>query len=126
MPENEWHRSSLRAFQAWPLLTFAAKHHQLLTYEELGLHLGLPRVAVGPNALHRVALYCEAKRLPLLNSIVVGKGSGKPEYDLEDKDWAQEQARVFAHTWINEENNAAPVPSIEDFEKATTTKQAAA
>jgi len=81
IPENHWHRSAIRAFQAWPLLTFAARHHQLFTYQELGEHVGLPAQAVGPDSFHLVALYCEAKGLPLLNLIVVGKVSGRPEYD---------------------------------------------
>ena len=72
IPENHWHRSAIRAFQAWPLLTFAARHHQLFTYQELGEHVGLPAQAVGPDSFHLVALYCEAKGLPLLNLIVVG------------------------------------------------------
>ena len=117
MPENQWHRSAIRAFQAWPLLTFAARHHQLFTYQELGEHVGLPAQAVGPDSFHLVALYCEAKGLPLLNLIVVGKVSGRPEYDLGDRDPAEEQARIFKHAGIDREDHAAAVPSIEDFEQ---------
>src|SRR5690242_13187290 len=88
MPENQWHRSAIRAFQAWPLLTFAARHHQLFTYQELGEHVGLPAQAVGPDSFHLVALYCEAKGLPLLNLIVVGKVSGHPSTTVCGADFA--------------------------------------
>lgn len=117
MSGNEWHRSAIRAFQAWPLLTFAARHHQLFTYQELGEHLGLPPHAVGPDALHLIAVYCGARGLPLLNVIVVGKDSGQPEYDLGDRDVAEEQAKVFNHTWTNKIDQPSAVPSIEDFEQ---------
>jgi hypothetical protein len=51
MSDKEPHRSAIRAFQARPLLTSAARHHQLLTYQELGEHVGLLSIGVGPDAM---------------------------------------------------------------------------
>lgn len=110
-------KRSERAFQAWPLLTFAAERHQLLTYEELGLHLGLPSLAVGPDALGPISRYCRQKKLPLLNLIVVGKRSGFPNYDVGDIDVPSEQARVFTYGWVDRKNHAKVIPTISDFEK---------
>jgi len=109
-------RQSYRAFQAWPLLTFAAERHQLLTYEELGGHLGLPSLAVGPDALDPIRKYCEKKRLPLLHLIVVGKKSGRPNLDVGNVDVPNEQAKVFAYGWIDRKNHARVIPTIDDFE----------
>jgi hypothetical protein len=115
MPDKEPHRSAIRAFQAGPLLTSAARHHQLITYQELGEHVGLLSIGVGPDALHLIALYCEAKGLPLLNSIAVRKDTFKPGYDVGDL--AEEWTRVFKHNWIDKEKHATPVPSIAEFEQ---------
>ena len=118
MSTEESRRSAVRAFQAWPLLTFAARHHQMLTYEELGQHLGLPSIAV-VEALGPIFRYCQAKGLPLLNAIVVSKTSGKPGlHELMKYDVPEEQAKVFGHQWFDENNHAGPVPSIESFQEA--------
>ena len=118
MAKNALHSWAVKASQAWPLLTFAARHHQIFTYEELGQHLGLPSVAVG-DALGPIYRYCQLKGLPLLNLIVVRKDTGKPENDeFSEYDIPKEQAKVFLHTWFNEKNNAERVPSIEDFQRA--------
>lgn len=107
-----------RAFQAWPLLTFAARHHQILTYAEVGQHVGLQSVAVG-DALGPIYRYCKWKGLPFLNLIVVNRESGKPENkEFSQYDIPREQARVFRHTWFNEGNHAEAVPSIEEFQEA--------
>ena len=114
-------KQSRRAFQAWPLLTFAADRHQLLTYEELGLHLGLPSRAVGPDALDPIRKYCQKKRLPLLHLIVVGKKSGTPQCDVRDVDVPSAQAKVFTYGWIDRKNHAKVIPTIDDFEDITST-----
>jgi hypothetical protein len=116
MPTDEY-KSAVRAFQAWPLLTFATRHHQIFTYEELGQHLGLPSVAV-VEALGPILRYCQSKGLPLLNLIVVNKNTGKPTYEEFRKyDIPEQQAKVFLHKWFDEENHAKPVPLIEDFQE---------
>jgi hypothetical protein len=117
MAKNELHSWAVKASQAWPLLTFAARHHQIFTYEELGQHLGLPTVAVGA-ALGPIYRYCQSKGLPLLNLIVVRKDTGKPENkDFSEYDIPKEQAKVFLHTWFNEKNHAQPLPSIKNFQE---------
>ena len=119
MPTNdELHTWAVRASQAWPLLTFAARHRHVFTYEELGEHLGLPTVAVG-RALGPIFHYCESRELPLLNFIVVRKDTGKPEKfeEFSNHDIPSEQARVFRHKWYDENNHAAVVPSIEAFQE---------
>jgi hypothetical protein len=110
-------KRSERAFQAWPLLTFAAERHQLLTYEELGLHLGLPSLAVGPDALGPISRYCRKKGLPFLNLIVVGKKTGSPKHDVGKMNVPSEQAKVFNYGWIDRKNHAKVIPRIDDFEK---------
>lgn len=124
MAKDELHGWSLRAFQAWPLLTFAARHRHIFTYGELGQHLGLPAIAVG-EAVGPVYRYCKAKGLPLLNFIVVNEETGRPSLDIaKNYDIPAEQAKVFRHEWLSVENHAAAVPSIEDFQE--TDKEAAA
>lgn len=117
MSKNKLHSWAARASQAWPLLTFAAKHRHVFTYDELGQHLGLPRVAVG-DALGPVYRYCRSEGLPLLNLIVVRKDMGKFDNEEFNKyDVAKEQAKVFRHAWFDGKNHAAAVPSIEKLEK---------
>jgi len=111
-------KQSCRAFQAWPLLTFAAAHHQLLTYEELGLHLGLPSIAVS-DTLKLIERYCQKMGRPLLHLIVVGKASGRPNLDI-DVDVSKAQAEVFAYGWINHEKHSEGVPTIDHFEQVLT------
>src|SRR3984885_540580 len=74
-------KKTRRGVPEWPLLTFAAAHHQLLTYEELGLHLGLPSIAVS-DTLKLIERYCQKMGRPLLHLIVVGKASGRPNLDI--------------------------------------------
>lgn len=118
------HNWAVRAFQAWPLLTFGAKQRHIFTYEELGEHLGLMSVTVG-EALGPIYRYCLSNGLPLLNLIVVKKHSGKPENEeFNNYDIPAEQAKVFLHNWLNEDNHAHSVPAIETLQ--TFTKGASA
>lgn len=120
--------SNQRAFQAWPLLTFVAARHQFITYRELAQHLGLIDVAVN-NVLCRVRSYCETKKLPFLNLIVVGTGGLPNDPTLpyyEPFDLAKEQARVFTHLWTDDKTRSVAVPSLRDFEEVPPTKHAAA
>jgi len=125
MRETSWNQ---RAYQAWPLLTFAASHHQFITYKELAQHLGLIDIAVN-HALGRIRSYCEAKKIPFLNLIVVGANGLPNDPTLpyhEHFDLAKEQARVFTHLWTNDKTRSAAVPSIGDFENTPATRHVAA
>lgn len=104
-----------QAVLIWPVLALAARMQRVLTYSELEGLAGIPRY--GQNeALHLVYLYCERKRYPLLNSIVVNQATGFPGDEHPKKmtptEFLIERARVFAFDWTS---TAVDKPRPEDF-----------
>ena len=92
-----------RAFQIWSLLTYAATHRQILTYDLLGRHIGVPRVGLG-QLLEPIQSYCLIHDLPALTSIVVAdNGEPGPGFvAVAPNQVPREQQRVFNHDWLNE------------------------
>jgi hypothetical protein len=67
-----------RASQIWPVLVFAARNRQTLTYEQLAQLIGVvPPPTLGPllEPIHR---YCKANGLPPLTALGVSSNSGLP------------------------------------------------
>ena len=95
-------QSHERAVQIWPLLTYAASHRQILTYDILGRHIGVPRQALG-QLLEPIQSYCMIHELPALTAIVV-KNDGYPGVGfIAAEDVPGEQQRVFTHDWLEEQ-----------------------
>jgi hypothetical protein len=102
-----------QAVLIWPVLALAAKMQRVLTYAELEGFTGIPRY--GQNkALHLIYLYCERKRQPLLNSIVVSQDSGFPGDEhpkkMNPEEFLIERARVFVFNW-----STVDKPRSQDF-----------
>ena|ERR1700727_2864143 len=100
----------------WPLLVFAARMQRVLTYGKVEEHTGiLARSQADP--LHLIHRYCEHKRYPLLNSIVVNQDTGFPgdkfPKKLEPMEFLVERARVFTYGWSVKDK-----PRSEDFQAA--------
>ena len=93
-----------RAVQAWQILVGAAMRRQTLTYKGLAKAM-YQREAQGvlDKVLGHIAFYCIDNELPLLTTIVVGTGRGKPGHhipiDLETIDFERE--KVYATDWYN-------------------------
>ena len=101
-----------RAAQLWPLLAFAARNRQILTYDLVSRLTGVPRPAVG-DFLGPIHDYCLQQKLPPLTVLVVSEKSGLPGVGfVAAKDFAQAQASVFAYDWCKQ-----PAPSPQVFEK---------
>jgi len=101
-----------RAVQLWPLLAFADRNRQILTYDLVSRLTGVPRPAVG-NFLDPIQDYCLHQKLPPLTVLVVSEKSGLPGVGfVAAKDFAGAQASVFAHDWCSK-----PAPSPQAFEK---------
>ncbi len=102
-----------QAVLIWPVLALAARMQRFLTYSELEGLVGIPRFGQN-NALHLIFLYCEKKRHPLLNSIVVNQETGFPGDEhprkMEPEEFLIERARVFAFNWSGKDK-----PSSDDF-----------
>ena len=97
----------------WPVLALAARMQRFLTYSDLEGLVGIPRFGQN-NALHLIFLYCEKKRYPLLNSIVVNQETGFPGDEhprkMKPEDYLIERARVFAFNWSGKDK-----PTSDDF-----------
>ena len=103
-----------RAAQIWPVLSFAARNRQVLTYDIVGDLIGVPRFALA-QLLEPIQSYCLLKKLPALTVLVVNK-SGEPGIGfIAAADVPQEQHRVFSKDWLAEHT-----PSPEELEKAVT------
>ena len=105
-----------RAAQIWPVLTFAAKHRQTITYELLSRLISVPRPGLG-QLLEPIQSICLLRDLPALTSLVVKGESGLPGLGfIAASDIPAAHARVFSHDW---ESVGCPCP--EDFERAVAT-----
>ena len=95
----------LRALQAWQILIGAASNRQTLTYEGLGqIMYGKKAGGVLAQILGHIALWCTKRKLPEINSIVVGKGKGKPGHGipLSAGDTSDvEREKVYKFNWYN-------------------------
>src|SRR6266704_1369966 len=102
-----------RALQVWSLLALASMTRTVLTYEEVSRLTGLPYDS--GNVLGHLYFYCEQHGLPLLPSLVVNKGTGKPSaetlYDMETI--TAEHRRCFAYDWMMH-----GVPSLSELQDA--------
>ena len=101
-----------RASQIWSVLAWAARNSQTITYSELAQLTGLPRNGMG-NELELIARYCEEKRFPFLNTIVVNQ-DGKcgsmvalPKGQTEGS--ARKKALAYGEKWLK--RPAPPQPS---------------
>jgi hypothetical protein len=107
-----------RAAQIWPVLVFAARHQELVTYTTIEKLTGLPKFAQGP-VLDRISAYCRKKNLPEIWGIVVNEKTGFPgDAGMKRKtelDILCKQHRVFAFNWFS---HGCPKP--EDFKKSHT------
>jgi hypothetical protein len=106
---------SEQAVLIWPMLALAARMQRVLTYGEVEGFTGIPRY--GQNeALGLICAYCERKRYPLLNSIVVSAEDGFPgdgfPKQMTPIEFLVERARVFAFDWCSK---AVTKPRAEDF-----------
>lgn len=100
-------KNSERAWQVWPLLTFAAVHRQLLTYDILARHTGMHAAGFGP-ILEHIQSYCLEHGLPPLTVIVVNKASGRPgEGFVAASDLPQAFLNVFDYDW---NSTSCPLP----------------
>lgn len=91
-----------RAAQIWPILSFAAKNRQLLTYGIVGKLIGVPRQGIG-KLLGPTQSYCLKNHLPALTNLVVSKDTGIPsEGFIENDSHPKMQQKVFNHDWLTE------------------------
>ncbi|MUJ20603.1 hypothetical protein [Aliivibrio fischeri] len=101
-----------RAAQIWPLLSFAAKNRQILTYGIVGDLIGVPRFALA-QLLEPIQSYCLLNKLPALTVLVVNK-SGEPGVGfIASEDIPLAQHEVFEFPWLD---TKTPLP--EDFQDA--------
>lgn len=93
-----------RAVQAWQILVSAGMNRQTLTYNGLSLLMYNKNAAgVLDKILGHIAFYCKDNKLPVLTSIVVGKGRGTPGKDIpvEPAVMDQEREKVYKLDWYN-------------------------
>lgn len=98
-----------RAAQLWPLLVFAARTQQILSYSMVEKMTGIPRPAVG-GFLGPIQDYCKHNDLPPLTALVVNEEQGLPGEGFvgaDLKDIFKAQARVFVFDWFK---NRPPSP----------------
>jgi hypothetical protein len=104
-----------RAAQLWPLLAFAARNRQILSYGLVGQLTGVPPIAVG-GFLGPIQSFCKQQKLPGLTALVVHEEDGLPGEGFtaaEVKAVFAEQARVLKFDWVR-----ITAPSREQLEDA--------
>ena len=105
-----------RAIQIYQVLIGAAHNRQLLTYDIVGKHIGVPRQGLA-NHLGHVFRYCEKRKLPRLTSICVSEKTGQPGHGYTDlvaagtpAELHRDREKVYAHNWYRER----PI-TVDDF-----------
>jgi hypothetical protein len=108
--------ASQRAMQLWSVLVFAAKNQQFLSYEMIFQMTGLPARGQALE-LGKIWTYCQRKGFPLITTIVLDKGTGRPgdpSLLAAAPDLEAEQRKVFIFDWFNIRGGC---PKLSDFEK---------
>jgi hypothetical protein len=96
-----------RAWQVWPLLVFAARNRQTLTYEIVGQLTGMAKPGLG-RVLEPIQSYCLLKGFPALSALVVNKETGLPGIGfIAAEDVPRELIRIFEWPWLS---HACPGP----------------
>ena len=96
-----------RAIQIYQVLIAAAHNRQLLTYEIVGGHIGVPKQGLAGHLEH-ILRHCERRGLPALTSICVSKLTGLPSHGFTDRvpttpeALQREREAVYAHNWYGE------------------------
>ena len=105
-----------RAIQAWVILVGKAMNRQTINYGKLA-ELMFERKAAGVLAqiVGRIAFWCDERKLPQLNSIVVGAKRGRPgdHIPLPLKEVDQVRERVYRKNW-----QVLCPPTVEELEEA--------
>jgi hypothetical protein len=105
-----------RAQQLWSVLTLAATHRQILTYDIVARLTGVVRPSIG-DFLRPIQQFCMENQLPALTSIVVSEESGLPgDGFIAAKDVPAAQVKVFEHKWLEK----TLAPSAEQLADAYT------
>lgn len=94
-------------------MTFAARNQQILSYARLHSLTGIAQQGLG-EPLGLIHFYCEKKKYPILNSLVVRRSTGKPGhgYPGNQVEILFDQARVFVYDWSHKHT---PVPRPASF-----------
>jgi hypothetical protein len=93
-----------RAVQAWQILVGKAMNRQTVTYELLSqIMYGKQAAGVLAAILGHIAFYCQDNNIPILTTIVVGKGPGKPgdRILLDPLRVDEERESVYQHDWYD-------------------------
>ena len=113
-PENkiavpEISKTAMRAYQAWPLLVFAATNGQWLTYKKMRELTGLAMSSSA--AVTPIFQYCKEKEYPRLTAIVV-TGDGTLDKSVTPHATLENVEEVFNFDWIKN----AEIPTLETLE----------
>ena len=105
-------KTAARAYQAWPLLVWAATHRQIVTYKYMAALTGMGVSGVGSVALDPIWRYCNKNNYPALTVIVVGE-DGVPGTGVGPINVPKTQMEVFGFDWLKK----AKPPTIEILEE---------
>lgn len=102
----------------WPVLIFAARNQQILSYARVNALTGIAQQGLG-EPLGLIYFYCQKKKYPALNSIVVKRETGKPGHGYPGSavDILFEQTKVFVFDWSHQHT---PVPRAASFREFIT------
>jgi putative restriction endonuclease len=89
-----------RAKRAWEILAECTRNKQSITYGELGRHMGVYLITCR-FFLGLIQDHCHKQGLPLLNSLVVNKGSGRPGHGCiaTSEDIQAIHQQIYASDW---------------------------
>lgn len=112
---SETSKSAQRAYQAWPLLAWAAKNQQVLTYKDMKKLTGMAIPGIGNTSLEPIQQYCRKKGYPALTVIVVSEKNGMPGtgVNIAPAKVPTAAMKVFNFNWLED----AEPPTLEILEK---------
>lgn len=95
-------KQAQQACQVWPLLVWAARHHQILFYEEVADLVGTGPRQIG-DILDPIYAYCkDRKNMPPLTAIVVRQDTGQPGSGMP-KNIFRKIREVFQHKFTKKD-----------------------
>jgi len=89
-----------RSVQIWPLLSYVAKHFEVLSYGEVGGYIGMAPAGLG-KCLEPIQSYCILNRLPALTVLVVNRSGRPSEGFIASSDILSEQLKVYNTDWLS-------------------------
>jgi len=93
-------KSSIRAKQAWPILTAVAHNRQTIRYLTLAKMLGYSDCRPMGRILGYIQFYCQEHELPQINNLVVNESGEPGDGCIKDELYLEREA-IYDYDWYD-------------------------